>query len=605
MYSIKKIVTFFFLFSSLYVQNTQAGFFDSLNENLNSAFSASAVTNSSNQQNSKSTNNGVVDVQVALSQKTLNLRSGPGTEYDKAGQLMPGQEGIIVQEKGEWLQIDLDGLIAWVYKPLVIVTEKKIPVDQHRQARGHGSVYLVGYAKDFQPVKAMYSSGKLMDVGKFFEEREKAFMEKEKIEGSIWDARKELGLLRWLERSTLFLDQGNLENSIKSLDNAEFILDSRKQTSSLEDMLTWGTGSVLETVSGNEEFIEYPGEPFENILMLNYKSIAFLLNGDRKSYNVARRAIDLQNIEKQKFEKEVREAKEKLSKEKSENKSKTEEVSGGSLGDDSWQKSYSQYDSIADRVPSAYVNPFGFYVTGMVQDFESRKDKSLYSNAQISYKKALELNPNSKALKKVVNEVSSRKLNGDNRLVHVVVSDGFVPEKKVLEYNFNVNNQMFPIKMSLYEPVASKVHKVEIQTSSGERLASLDSIADIEAITLRYQKDTEVFRQLRVFRSLIRTVGVNSLTSNIPLFGQVLGKSLNDMAAPDSRSWMSLPSDIKAARLLVSKNTSTLKLVSYDKKGHVLAKKTLKLNKEADNFVYARTIDNQMYINVSDKLWTM
>jgi len=77
------------------------------------------------------------------------------------------------------------------------------------------------------------------------------------------------------------------------------------------------------------------------------------------------------------------------------------------------------------------------------------------------------------------------------------------------------------------------------------------------------------------------------------------------MAAPDSRSWMSLPADIKAARLILSSNTSNLKLVSYDNKGRVLASRKVKLDQESDNFVYARTVDKQMYVNASKGLWTM
>ncbi len=240
----------------------------------------------------------------------------------------------------------------------------------------------------------------------------------------------------------------------------------------------------------------------------------------------------------------------------------------------------------------------------MIQEFESRKDATLKDNARIAYKKALDLNPKSKVIKQAVKDMKSNKNYNNRRLLHVVVGDGFAPEKKMLVYNVPTGEGVIPIKLPIYEPVASKVARIEVQSSGGKRLATLSEVADIEAISLRNQKDSEAFRTLRMTMSIARAVGVAGLSKKAGIFGNLVSSTLNDMSAPDMRSWMSLPSSLQAARLHISKNTTKIKLVSYDKKGRRLASKTVKLKSGSDSFVYARTIDKQLYINGSKTMWT-
>ncbi len=238
----------------------------------------------------------------------------------------------------------------------------------------------------------------------------------------------------------------------------------------------------------------------------------------------------------------------------------------------------------------------------MVQEFESKDDRSLRGNARISYEKALELNPNSKVLKQAVKDMKG-KYNKNKRLVHIVVADGFVPEKKMLVYNIPTGNGVVPIKLTLYEPIPSAVARIEVQTTSGKRLAKLSTVADVEAITMRHQKDMEGFRTIRAALSIARAVGVNEATKRLGLFGSLIGSAVNSMAAPDMRSWMSLPATLQAARIKISNNVSKVKIVSYDKKGRRLGSKTVKINKQSDNFIYARSIEKQLYVNGSKDLW--
>jgi len=534
-----------------------------------------------------------VKKEIAIAQKNTNLRAGPGTGNQKIGSIPQGTEVSVLSRSGKWLQVRTPSpqgnKVGWAYAPLFELETVRKPVSSAKSyPRDRSNLIYAGYSEDFQMVKQAMISGDLPAVEGFFSEREKEVREKSQ---SDWELIENIGLLRWMERGTLSLDSGNLDEGIRDFGRAEDILNVRQQDSQAEDFLTSLTTFAAESITGNEEFQEYPGEGYEKVLMLNYKSIAYLLDGKRKAYNVTRRAIDWQNMEKQKFEDELREVKEK------------ESTQGASENKSEWQESYRALDSIAERVPSAYVNPFGYYVAGMIQEFESKEDRSLRDNARISYKKALELNPDSKVIQQALKDMKKKQPKDGKRLVHVVVADGFVPEKKMLVYQIPTNKGLVPIKLSIYEPSPSSVARVEVQTKSGKRLAKLSSVADVEAICLRDQKDKEAFRSLRVGLAIARSVGVNDATSRLGVFGAILGNAVNEMAAPDMRSWMSLPASIQAARIRVSNKVKELKIVTYAADGSRLGSKIVKLNSGKDNFVYARSIESQVYAIDGNPLW--
>ncbi len=595
----KKIISSMVVLSCSFLQQpVYAGFFDQLGQGLQKSFTGQpaqqAAAPAPVQPQTRIVSTGTV-------KKTVNVRSGPGTSNSIAGKVTSKSDIRILRTQGKWLQVEADtssGLVeGWVYQPLVTINgTSRIPVTSgNNQAatqarRGSQNIQYAGYSKEFQKVKTMMRAGDLKGVDKFYTDREAEVLNKNQTK---WQAMEEIGLLRWMERGTLYLDDGNLDKSIKSFGNAEDILNVRQQDSQATDLLKWVTSEGVAIGTGNEEFQEYPGEGYEKVLMLNYKSISFLLDGERRAYNVARRAIDWQNMEKALFRDKIEEA-----------KSEAKKQTGSANTADDWSASYKKLDKIAAKVPSAFVNPFGYYVTGMIQEYESRDDRSLKDNARIAYKKALDLNPKSKVLQQAVKDMKSKKSSGNRRLLHVVVADGFVPEKKMLIYNFPSGNGVVPIKLPIYEPVPSKVARIEVQTTSGKRLARLSPVADIEAICLRHQKDTEALRTIRMGIATARAVGVNEASKNLGVFGGILSSTVNDLAAPDMRSWMSLPATLQAARLDISKGIKKLKIVTFDARGRRLASKTVTISNKSDAFVYARSIDKQLYVNGAKTLWT-
>ena len=66
-------------------------------------------------------------------QTQVNVRSGPGTFYDKVGVLLTGQQVPAIGRSvgGEWIYIDYPGVTgsaAWVYSPLVEVFGGTLPI---------------------------------------------------------------------------------------------------------------------------------------------------------------------------------------------------------------------------------------------------------------------------------------------------------------------------------------------------------------------------------------------------------------------------------------------------------------------------------------------
>lgn len=466
------------------------------------------------------------------------------------------------------------------------LTEPKKP---KKSKKGERLVVYKGYSKKFMEIKELMKSGEPESVTAMYAEQDKG------------KSYKKIGYLGLLERGTLATDQGNSENAVERFYYAEQILKDREKECLAKEKAKKGFSLFLQTVTGYEESGPYWGEPYEKILLLNYKTIAYLLQGDRKAYNVTRRAIDWQNMAKKVFEEKVREAKIKLGQEQKDQHKK---------GDDSSKLNFkkiiagqfSGMDAKASTVASAYVNPFGFYVAGIIQELESDDDPSLRKNALISYKKALELNPHSRVIQQAVKELKKEYTPSGTKLVHVVVGEGFVPEKKVLEFWIDVG-EVIPIKLPIYEPTSSRVQRIEVYTSDGKRLACLSPVADIEAICLRHQKDMQPFYMLRVMLAAGSSYVIKKALDELGLIGRLFSFGRDKMSSPDTRSWMSLPATIQAARLRVPKGLKRIRIVSYGEKGQELASETVDLDTSTHNFVYARSIDNVLYSYPNKKLW--
>ncbi|MFT5702140.1 MAG: hypothetical protein ACI8ZB_005050 [Desulforhopalus sp.] len=452
--------------------------------------------------------------------------------------------------------------------------------------------YYAGYSKKYVPYREKLAAGDTESVMRMMEAEENKI--KSKDDSTLASKLRLVGLM---ERASLSLQLGKPDKTLTYCRLGQDLIEERERESILKGGI-YSLGSIGADFFGAGEYGRYNAPGYEKVMFLDLASMAYLLKGDDRAFNIARLAIEWQDDEKEKFAAELEnEIKDKgdTKKELDTNQKRNSERLFSALNDE-----FSKYNSAALSVPNAFVNPFGDYITGMVNEFKSVKLKSLVSNAHIAYKQALRLNPNSAVLKQAVKDTKARK--PVNRLIHVVALDGFVPEKKVLSIPIDEN---IDVELPTYTPITSRVSKIKVMTSSNKTLATLSLVADVEALALRHQKDSLPYIQTMVLTSVLRDTAMvatgNALMSGL---GGLVKSFTDSSQEPDTTSWMTLPSTVLAARIYAPKGLKTLKVRSYNSQNKMIAEKIIKLNEGGQHFVLVRSINETLYAYPSKKIWS-
>jgi len=467
------------------------------------------------------------------------------------------------------------------------------------------TTYYTGYSKDFQPYKTCLLSGNLEDVLKRMSQEEAPI--REKCDSDEEFAQK-LGLLGLLERTSLALQAGDIEQSIRYSQLAELIFEDRENESYFSGGLA-SVGSMFANVVGAGEYGRYNAVGYEKVLLLNLKALDYLLMGDVRAFNVARLGIQWQAEEKEIFYKELEKVTE-------ENRATTDETAQNQNSDKSSvqdkasifsaiKAEYAKYDSEALKVSSAFVNPFGDFLAGTVNEFKSVKDKSLLSNAHISYKQALQLCPNSRVLKLAVKDTKNKR--SASNLIQIVAFDGLAPEKQVLKFGVLVPNLSAPLNVELpiYTAIPNRVKKIQVTTTGGKVLSTLSPIANITALAFRHQKDMLPATQSLVVSSTLRDALIKE-TGNRYLsgLGTLVGSVIDSTMEPSTSSWMSLPSQVLGGRFHSKRGLKKLKVVSYGTGGKRLAQQEITLSEGDRHLVFIRTIDTTLATYSSKPIWS-
>lgn len=455
--------------------------------------------------------------------------------------------------------------------------------------------YYAGYSKKYAPYRDKLAQGKTDAVDSLLKEEE------EKI--GTKDSEKlasELRLVGLMERTSISLQLGEPDKALGYSRLAQELIEARNSESYLAEGASV-FGNFFLDVAGFGEFGRYNAPGYEKVMLLDMASMAYLLKGDARAFNVARLAVEWQKDEKEKFTEELEKTK-KESKGENKEVAKKDRVNKGTSIEliDALNREFAKYDKSALAVSSAFVNPFGDYVTGMVNEFKSVKVKSLISNAHIAYKQALQLNPKSKVLQKAVKDTKARKRA--KNLVHIVALDGFVPEKKIL--SIPVIGDV-DVELPTFNPIESQVAKIKVLSKSNKILATLSPVADIEALALRHQKDSLPYFQSIMLTAAARDIalvqGGDSLFGGL---GSIVKSITDDAQEPDTTSWMTLPSTILAARIYIHPRLKTLKIRSYNIQNKMIAEKCIKLNEGAQHFVLVRSSDRTLNAYPSKKIWS-
>lgn len=599
--------------------------------------------------------------QVGTVKTNVNLRSGPSTNDSVLASLKSGSKVEIIGSRNGWLNVRADGRVGWASAQYVAADPAPVQVAagtggssaaQHianaksgilNSLSGSGSgggtsasggtdaldglatngigpnearIEIAGYARAYRGVRAQTRTGafalaldeldRLSDPNSSVSKGEVtnvAYSEDEASDNLGFKGQDKVHLA--IERGTLLLEKGDLEEAVTAFEEAERILDKRGKRSYSGDALTEATSFVGSLFIGDGEFGPYNLQPYEEILFLNFKTIGYLLQGKPEAYNVGRRAADRQNELRNQFIDLIQQAKTETKEE--EKKQKDPEALSRLGAVRNWLSEIGDtYSQIGNRVPSAYVNPFGYYVVGMVNEIKSYSDPSLRDNARIAYEKALELNPSSPVLKAAAKAMGSGFARSDQKVVHLIGSVGMAPEKRVAAYGLPLPEQrmVLPLKFPIYKEVPDVVKTIEVRDSTGQRkLGTLSALADIEAMALRYQKDRLPIESTKFGIGLYPRLVEKDILSGFGAIGSAVGNWRDERINPDMRAWLALPARFQAARLVVPASLSKVQLRSFDANGRELGRQIVDLPADTHGFAYIRAVDKVLTAKASVASW--
>lgn len=124
---------------------------------------------------------------------------------------------------------------------------------------------------------------------------------------------KEQSELAIVERGVMTLNVGDFKRALFYFDAAEEKLGLAETDDTIGTKASSVGKSGFAMLTGAEEMANYEMRGYEKVMLLNYKALCYMLMGDRKAYNVTRRAIDLQQAEWEKFKQLLEENKAKQS----------------------------------------------------------------------------------------------------------------------------------------------------------------------------------------------------------------------------------------------------------------------------------------------------
>ncbi|XPV77563.1 MAG: SH3 domain-containing protein [Desulfovibrio sp.] len=517
----------------------------------------------------------------------------------------------VIGRVGNYYQINHGDKTGYIYRKNIIIDVASRKVEGpsvFESATNSASETFTSYAEKNKSVRDAAAGGRYDTAFKELDKRYGKPESDKKIKAHAED----IGLLPSLERGYLEFEVAEYKKSIAYLDGAEAIFNERDDRSHLagagSSLLDFGAGLL-----SMDEMTSYSGPGFERVLMLNFKALAYLMEGERKAYNVTRRAIDIQNEERKAFEEVKTEAEKKAEEEKKElaKKSKSQAKKNGEKSKENmFDFSHVNFLDVltlndktqsrrAKKVKSAYVNPLGDYINAAVLEIDGYEDPGQRSSAGIAYKKALELNPSCTVLKKAMKDMQCAP---KGRVVHIIMADGFCPEKELKTSIIPISIFPTTLKTAVYKSIPTRFAYGEVRY--GKRSSKLQMLSDIEAMALRHEADAMPVSKLKVVRDMVRSIverhGLNQALNGL---GDLVTAGHDALAMPDTRSWLTLPSTVHVQRLELPTSYKTMTLYAKDSKGRVINSSKVALPESGPCIIYARNTDKQMVAHVSKGSW--
>jgi len=393
--------------------------------------------------------------------------------------------------------------------------------------------------------------------------------------------------LSLIERGLLTLNSGEYRRALLYFDAAELKMEKTEARSEKEKK---DDRSTFAALAGMEESQNYYLRGYEKVMIYNYKALCYMLLGDRKAYNVTRKAIDKQQEEWILFKERLRAL---------ENEEKDSETSDSIAQQDS-RDSYTK--GKAALVPSAYVNPFGDYMNAIIMEIDGHQDTSMRDNARIAYKKVLDNNKDCATAKQAAIAMRKKVPKG-KKLVHVILADGFSPELTEKTLNVEIGGIMATANYAEATPHKTTVVTATVQV--GKITQNMSSLSKLESLILRDDLDNKPFKTFMMAMALARTVGLQALGTEVGLggLGWLASKFAARVQRPDTRTWLSLPNQILVARLYVPNSAKTISINTYAEDKTKVSTTKVSLAKEGPSVVYAVNYNSHLNAFVNESTW--
>ena len=539
------------------------------------------------------------------------------------------------------------------------------------------------YAEAYEPARQMLMLGQWDAVRAKLNENSTKEV-KEEVEGENGEIRKtvrhetltndeemerlikEQSELSLVERGLLTLNVGDFERALFYFDAAEEKLGLTEEDSSITGAASDYGKSGLSMLLGTEELANYELRGYEKVMLLNYKALCYMLMGDRKAYNVTRRAIDLQQEEWEKFKQLLEENKDK----QYDMKESVGEAPGQSSGRRAPKTEAEHYDFQIEQARnmqkqlrevrnSKDIRPSDRpaldqkirEIDGQIKQLQKMKTAAVGTSPDSM--SMSDVDDRTAEVKKKAGLVASAYVNpfADYLNAMMMEIDGFddptmrqnakIAYKKVVENNRDCtvaktavsqvekgigrNQKLVQILLSdgfsPYQLEKTKIFPIPMDNRVINAVVNYANATPVPTQTrgavIKVGGKTTKLSSLTKMESLILRDEQDRLPMRATMFGLAIIRSATSGAflgnlgsalagsiqRPDTRSWLSLPNQVFVARVAVPKNQKTLKLQTMNAKGQPLATTDIKLAKEGPTVVYAVSYDKNIKVYANEFSW--
>lgn len=539
------------------------------------------------------------------------------------------------------------------------------------------------YAEAYEPARQMLMLGQWDAVRAKLNENSTKEV-KEEVEGEDGEIRKtvrhetltndeemerlikEQSELSLVERGLLTLNVGDFERALFYFDAAEEKLGLTEEDSSITGAASDYGKSGLSMLLGTEELANYELRGYEKVMLLNYKALCYMLMGDRKAYNVTRRAIDLQQEEWEKFKQLLEENKDK----QYDMKESVGEAPSQSSGRRAPKTEAEHYDFQIEQARnmqkqlrevrnSKDIRPSDRpaldqkirEIDGQIKQLQKMKTAAVGTSPDSM--SMSDVDDRTAEVKKKAGLVASAYVNpfADYLNAMMMEIDGFddptmrqnakIAYKKVVENNRDCtvaktavsqvekgigrNQKLVQILLSdgfsPYQLEKTKIFPIPMDNRVINAVVNYANATPVPTQTrgavIKVGGKTTKLSSLTKMESLILRDEQDRLPMRATMFGLAIIRSATSGAflgnlgsalagsiqRPDTRSWLTLPNQVFVARVAVPKNQKTLKLQTMNAKGQPLATTDIKLAKDGPTVVYAVSYDKNIKVYANEFSW--